>query len=53
MQKLVADVRPTVEPNLRGLEQKVRAALSPPAATDNSSTAPKAAAKPPAKAASK
>jgi hypothetical protein len=55
MQKLVADVRPLVEPKLQVLEQKVRTALGVPAAAapTEGAAAPKAAAKPPAKAASK
>jgi hypothetical protein len=55
MQKLVADVRPLVEPKLQVLEQKVRAALGAPAAAApaDGAAAPKAAAKAPAKAASK
>lgn len=50
MQKLLADVRPMIEPKLQTLEQQVRTALGAPAANGS---APKAAAKPPAKAASK
>lgn len=55
MQKLVADARPLIEPKLQALEQKVRTALGAPAAAApaDSSATPKAAAKPPAKAASK
>jgi len=56
MQKLVAEARPLIEPKLQSLEQKVRGALGAPsaaAAPADGSAAPKAAAKPPAKAASK
>jgi uncharacterized protein len=55
MQKLVAEARPLLEPKLQTLEQKVRAALGTPAtgAPTEGAAAPKAAAKPPAKAASK
>ena len=55
MQKLVADARPLIEPKLQALEQKVRTALGAPAAAApaDSAATPKAAAKPPAKAASK
>jgi len=55
MQKLVADARPLVEPKLQVLEQKVRTALGAPAAAApvEGAAAPKAAARPPAKAASK
>jgi uncharacterized protein len=55
MQKLVAEARPLVEPKLQALEQKVRAALGAPAAGPpaDGAAAPKAAARPPAKAASK
>jgi len=55
MQKLVAEARPLVEPKLQALEQKVRATLGAPAAgaAAEGATAPKAAAKPPARAASK
>jgi hypothetical protein len=56
MQKLVADVRPLIEPKLQALEQQVRTALGAPAAAAPgaaSGAAPKAAAKPPAKPASK
>jgi len=56
MQKLVAEARPLIEPKLQSLEQKVRGALGAPAAAAapaDGSAAPKAAAKPPAKAASK
>lgn len=55
LQKLVAEVRPLVEPKLKDLEQKVRASLGAPAAgsPDTNAAAPKPAAKPPAKAASK
>ena len=51
MQKLVAEVRPMIEPNLQALEQKVRAALGVPAASAGAAAKP--AAKAPAKAASK
>ena len=54
MQKLVAEARPLIEPKLQALEQKVRAALGAPAAAARTGrqlgAAPKAAAKPPAKA---
>ncbi len=55
MQKLVVEARPLIEPKLQALEQKVRAALGAPAAaaSADSTAAPKAAARPPAKAASK
>jgi len=56
MQKLVADVRPLIEPKLQALEQQVRAALGAPAAAAPpaaNGAAPKAAAKPPARPASK
>ena len=55
MQKLVAEARPLVEPKLQTLEQKVRSALGAPAAgaATDGAAAPKAAARPPAKAASK
>ena len=56
MQKLVADVRPLIEPKLQALEQQVRTALGAPAAAAPgaaSGAAPKAAARPPAKPASK
>jgi uncharacterized protein len=55
MQKLVAEARPLIEPKLQALEQKVRAALGAPAAVAPgvAPADPKAAAKPPAKAASK
>jgi len=55
MQKLVAEARPVLEPKLQALEQKMRAALGVPAAgaLAEGAAAPKAAAKPPAKAASK
>jgi hypothetical protein len=53
MQKLVADVRPMVEPKLQALQQQVRTALSGPAAAAPGNAPTKAAAKPPAKAASK
>ena len=55
MQKLVTEARPLIEPKLQTLEQKVRTALGAPAAgaPADSSSAPKAAAKPPAKPASK
>jgi len=55
MQKLVADARPLVEPKLQVLEQKVRTALGAPAAAApvEGAATPKAAARPPAKAASK
>jgi hypothetical protein len=55
MQKLVAEARPLIEPKLQTLEQKVRAALGAPAAAApaDGSAAPKATAKPPARAASK
>ena len=55
MQKLVAEARPVLEPKLKDLEQKVRASLGVPAAAApaDGSAAPRAAAKPPAKAASK
>ncbi len=55
MQKLVAESRPVLEPKLQALEQKVRASLGVPAAAApaEGTAAPKAAAKPPAKAASK
>ena len=55
MQKLVAEARPLVEPKLQALEQKMRSALGAPPAGGpaDSAAAPKAAAKPPAKAASK
>jgi hypothetical protein len=56
MQKLVAEARPLIEPKLQSLEQKVRGTLGAPsaaAAPADGSAAPKAAAKPPAKAASK
>jgi hypothetical protein len=54
MQKLVAEARPLIEPKLQALEQKMRGALSAPAAgAADSTAAPKAAAKPPARAASK
>jgi uncharacterized protein len=55
MQKLVAEARPLIEPKLQTLEQKMRAALAAPAAgaPSDSTAAPKAAAKPPARAASK
>jgi uncharacterized protein len=55
MQKLGTEARPLIEPKLQTLEQKMRAALAAPAAgaTPDGTSAPKAAAKPPAKAASK
>lgn len=55
MQKLLAEARPLVEPKLQALEQKMRSALGAPPAggSTDSAAAPKAAAKPPAKAASK
>jgi uncharacterized protein len=55
MQKLSAEARPLIEPKLQTLEQKMRAALgAPAAATPGAAPAdPKAAARPPAKAASK
>ncbi len=55
MQKLLAEARPLVEPKLQALEQKMRSALGAPPAggSADSAAAPKAAAKPPAKAASK
>jgi hypothetical protein len=55
MQKLLAEARPVVEPKLQALEQKVRTSLGAPAASApaDGAAAPKAAAKPPAKAASK
>jgi len=53
MQKLVAEARPLLEPKLQSLEQKVRAALGAPAAAAPAGDAPKPAARPPAKAASK
>jgi hypothetical protein len=55
MQKLVAEARPLIEPKLQSLEQKVRAALGAPAASAPGAAPadPKAAARPPAKAASK
>jgi hypothetical protein len=55
MQKLVAEARPLVEPKLQALEQKVRTALGAPAAgtSADGAAAPKAAARPPAKAASR
>jgi hypothetical protein len=53
MQKLVAEARPLVEPKLQALEQKMRTALGVPAAAGGDAAAPKAAARPPAKAASK
>jgi hypothetical protein len=55
MQKLVAEARPLIEPKLQSLEQKMRTALAAPAAgaPADSATAPKAAAKPPARPASK
>lgn len=54
MQKLVAEARPLIEPKLQSLEQKMRSALSASAVgAADSATAPKAAAKPPARAASK
>jgi hypothetical protein len=55
MQKLVAEARPLIEPKLQTLEQKVRAALGAPAtaAPVDNAAAPKAAAKPPARPASK
>lgn len=53
MQKLVAEARPVIEPKLQSLEQKVRAALGAPAAPAADASAPKPAARPPAKAASK
>jgi hypothetical protein len=55
MQKLVADARPLIEPKLQTLEQKMRAALGAPpvAASDGKGAAPKSAATPAAKAASK
>ena len=55
MQKLVAEARPLLEPKLQALEQKVRASLGVPAAAApaDGTAAPRAAAKPPAKAASK
>jgi len=52
MQKLVADVRPLIEPKLRALEQQVRTALGAPAAAappTANGTAPKAAARPASK----
>ena len=53
MQKLVAEARPVIEPKLQSLEQKVRAALGAPTAPAADASAPKPAARPPAKAASK
>jgi uncharacterized protein len=55
MQKLVAEARPLIEPKLQTLEQRVRATLGAPAAaaTGTAPADPKAAARPPAKAASK
>lgn len=51
MQKLVAEARPLLEPKLKELEQKVRAALGAPPAPAGDAAKP--AARPPAKAASK
>jgi uncharacterized protein len=55
MQKLVAEARPLIEPKLQTLEQRVRATLGAPAAaaTGTAPADPKAAARPPARAASK
>jgi hypothetical protein len=57
MQKLVADSRPVIEPKLKALEDRVRSALGAPAAAAapaaDGPAPPKAAAKPPAKPASK